>query len=169
MNAMLRKLRQIFGEIFLDPMPLKEFSNYDDYWKQRGRQEPKHRFVGGVPLTRSRPTASRPAGASRSLLTQCRLTAPRPTGTSLRSCPIGLQTFSRFVQTTYNPSVALPGEPHKGGVPLTRSRLTASRPAGMSRSLLSNRPTSLLSLCRGNRENGMQMLRPTSSQRLSKH
>ncbi len=42
---MLRKLRQIFGEIFLDPMPLKEFADYDDYWEQRGRQEPKYRFV----------------------------------------------------------------------------------------------------------------------------
>ena len=42
---MLRKLRQIFGEIFLDPMPLREFAGYDDYWDKRGRQEPKHRFV----------------------------------------------------------------------------------------------------------------------------
>ncbi len=42
---MLRKLRQIFGEIFLDPMPLREFADYDDYWQQRGRQEPKYRFV----------------------------------------------------------------------------------------------------------------------------
>lgn len=42
---MIRKIRQIFGEIFLDPMPLREFSDYDDYWDKRGRQEPKHRFV----------------------------------------------------------------------------------------------------------------------------
>ena len=42
---MLRKLRQIFGEIFLDPMPLKDFADYDDYWDKRGRQEPKYRFV----------------------------------------------------------------------------------------------------------------------------
>ncbi len=42
---MTRKLRQIFGEIFLDPMPLREFADYDDYWDQRGRQEPKYRFV----------------------------------------------------------------------------------------------------------------------------
>jgi len=42
---MIRKLRQIFGEIFLDPMPLQEFSDYHDYWEKRGRQEPKHRFV----------------------------------------------------------------------------------------------------------------------------
>ena len=33
---MIRKLRQIFGEIFLDPMPLREFSDYDDYWDKRG-------------------------------------------------------------------------------------------------------------------------------------
>jgi methionine biosynthesis protein MetW len=42
---MIRKLRQIFGEIFLDPMPLRQFSDYDDYWDKRGRQEPKFRFV----------------------------------------------------------------------------------------------------------------------------
>jgi methionine biosynthesis protein MetW len=42
---MIRKIKQIFDEIFLDPMPLKEFADYDDYWEQRGRQEPKHRFV----------------------------------------------------------------------------------------------------------------------------
>lgn len=42
---MIRKLRQIFGEIFLDPMPLKEFTDYDDYWQKRGRQEPKYRFT----------------------------------------------------------------------------------------------------------------------------
>jgi methionine biosynthesis protein MetW len=41
----IRKLRQIFGEIFLDSMPLMEFSNYDDYWEKRGEQKPKHRFV----------------------------------------------------------------------------------------------------------------------------
>jgi methionine biosynthesis protein MetW len=41
----IRKIRQIFGEIFLDPMPLREFSDYDDYWNKRGRQEPKYRFV----------------------------------------------------------------------------------------------------------------------------
>ncbi|MEX1114618.1 MAG: methionine biosynthesis protein MetW [Akkermansiaceae bacterium] len=42
---MIKKIRQIFDEIFLDPMPLKEFSNYDDYWDKRGKQEPKYRFV----------------------------------------------------------------------------------------------------------------------------
>lgn len=42
---MIRKLRQIFGEIFLDPMPLGEFADYDEYWEKRGRQEPKYRFV----------------------------------------------------------------------------------------------------------------------------
>ncbi|QTN32190.1 methyltransferase domain-containing protein [Akkermansiaceae bacterium] len=42
---MIRKILQIFREIFLDPMPLNEFSDYDDYWEKRGRQEPKHRFV----------------------------------------------------------------------------------------------------------------------------
>jgi methionine biosynthesis protein MetW len=42
---MIRKVRQIFAEIFLDPMPLQEFSDYDDYWQKRGRQEPKFRFV----------------------------------------------------------------------------------------------------------------------------
>jgi len=42
---MIHKLRQIFSEIFLDPMPLKEFADYDDYWDKRGRQEPKYRFV----------------------------------------------------------------------------------------------------------------------------
>lgn len=26
-------------------MPLKEFVDYNDYWQQRGRQEPKYRFV----------------------------------------------------------------------------------------------------------------------------
>ena len=55
MNAMLRKLRQIFGEIFLDPMPLREFSDYDDYWKQRGRQEPKYRFVWVAALSNCSP------------------------------------------------------------------------------------------------------------------
>ena len=42
---MLHKIKQIFGEIFLDPMPLREFTDYDDYWEKRGRQEPKYRFV----------------------------------------------------------------------------------------------------------------------------
>lgn len=42
---MIRKFRQIFGEIFLNPMPLKEFSDYDDYWEKRGKQEPKYRFI----------------------------------------------------------------------------------------------------------------------------
>jgi methionine biosynthesis protein MetW len=42
---MIRKLRQIFDEIFLNPMPLTDFSNYDDYWEKRGKQEPKYRFV----------------------------------------------------------------------------------------------------------------------------
>lgn len=42
---MIGKLRQIFGEVFLDPMPLREFSDYDDYWEKRGKQEPKYRFI----------------------------------------------------------------------------------------------------------------------------
>jgi methionine biosynthesis protein MetW len=42
---MIRKLRKIFGEIFLDPMPLGEFTDYDEYWDKRVRQEPKYRFV----------------------------------------------------------------------------------------------------------------------------
>jgi methionine biosynthesis protein MetW len=42
---MIRKLRQIFGEVFLYPMPLKEFSDYDDYWEKRVKQEPKYRFI----------------------------------------------------------------------------------------------------------------------------
>ncbi len=41
---MIAKLKQLFGEIFLDPMPLAEFRDYDDYWEKRGRQEPKYRF-----------------------------------------------------------------------------------------------------------------------------
>jgi len=44
-RPMIRKLRQLFCEVFFDPMPLREFSDYDDYWDKRGRQEPKHRFV----------------------------------------------------------------------------------------------------------------------------
>jgi hypothetical protein len=32
------------------------------------------------------------------LLTRCRLMAPRPAGTSLRSCPNCLQAFSSFVE-----------------------------------------------------------------------
>lgn len=51
-------------------------------------------------------------GTSRSLLIRCRLTAPHPAGTSLCSCPNGLQAFGRFVQTTYKPSVVLPWPAH---------------------------------------------------------
>jgi len=42
---MLRKIRRIFAEIFLDSMPLDDFSGYDDYWVKRDKQEPKYRFV----------------------------------------------------------------------------------------------------------------------------
>ncbi len=42
---MIRKLISLFREVFIDPMPLKDFADYDDYWEQRGRQEPKYRFV----------------------------------------------------------------------------------------------------------------------------
>lgn len=42
---MIDKIIQIFKEIFLDPMPLTEFEDYDDYWNKRGKQEPKFRFV----------------------------------------------------------------------------------------------------------------------------
>ncbi|MFT6793486.1 MAG: methionine biosynthesis protein MetW [Rubritalea sp.] len=42
---MIKKLNQIFREIFLDPIPLRDFSSYDDYWEKRGKQEPKYRFV----------------------------------------------------------------------------------------------------------------------------
>lgn len=42
---MFPKLSRIFSEIFLDPMPLKEFADYDDYWQQRGAQARKYRFV----------------------------------------------------------------------------------------------------------------------------
>lgn len=42
---MIRKLVSLFREVFIDPMPLEEFSDYDDYWEQRVRQEPKYRFV----------------------------------------------------------------------------------------------------------------------------
>jgi hypothetical protein len=37
----------------------------------------------------------------RLLLTRCRLTAPRPAGTSLRSCPNCLQAFSSFVKNIF--------------------------------------------------------------------
>ncbi len=64
-------------------------------------------FLSSPLLTRSRLTASRPAGTSLSLLTRSRPTASRPAGTShallskrLTSlqpfCPNGLQAFSRF-------------------------------------------------------------------------
>ncbi|MCH7227981.1 class I SAM-dependent methyltransferase [Haloferula sp. A504] len=42
---MIRKLISLYREVFIDPMPLEEFSDYDDYWDQRVRQEPKYRFV----------------------------------------------------------------------------------------------------------------------------
>lgn len=42
---MIRKLISLYREVFIDPMPLEEFSDYDDYWEQRVRQEPKFRFV----------------------------------------------------------------------------------------------------------------------------
>lgn len=42
---MIRKLVSLFREIFIDPMPLRNFEDYDDYWEQRVRQEPKYRFV----------------------------------------------------------------------------------------------------------------------------
>lgn len=42
---MTRKIIQIVREIFLDPMPLADFRDYDDYWEKRGKQEPKYRFV----------------------------------------------------------------------------------------------------------------------------
>ncbi len=41
----IRKIHRIFREIFIDPMPMAEFDDYDDYWKQRGHQEPKFRFT----------------------------------------------------------------------------------------------------------------------------
>lgn len=41
---MIAKIQKIIREIFFDPMPLSEFSDYDDYWEQRGKQEPKYRF-----------------------------------------------------------------------------------------------------------------------------
>ncbi len=44
-NSMIKKIIQIFDEIFLDPMPLKDFSDYDNYWEKREKQEPKYRFV----------------------------------------------------------------------------------------------------------------------------
>ncbi|MGJ8634641.1 MAG: class I SAM-dependent methyltransferase [Luteolibacter sp.] len=42
---MIHKLQRIFSEVFLDPIPLEEFTDYDDYWEKRGHQEPKYRFV----------------------------------------------------------------------------------------------------------------------------
>lgn len=42
---MIQKLRRIFSEIFIDPMPLTDFSNYDSYWDMRQKQDPKYRFV----------------------------------------------------------------------------------------------------------------------------
>lgn len=42
---MLRKLISLYREIFLDPMPMEEFRDYDDYWDKRIHQKPKYRFV----------------------------------------------------------------------------------------------------------------------------
>ena len=42
---MIRKIHQIFAEIFFDPMPLLEFKDYDDYWDKRIEQQAKYRFV----------------------------------------------------------------------------------------------------------------------------
>lgn len=42
---MLRKLISLYREIFLDPMPMEEFKDYDDYWEKRVHQKPKYRFV----------------------------------------------------------------------------------------------------------------------------
>jgi hypothetical protein len=97
-------------------------------------------------LTRSRLTASRPSGTSLSLLTRSRLTASRPSGTSLSLlskrltslqpfCPNGLQAFSRFVQTAYKPSAVFTID---SGAPPAPSALRAT-----SLSLVSKRPTSL--------------------------
>ena len=59
-------------------------------------------------LTHARRPRVRPCGPChtlRVLLTQCRLTALRPSGTSPRSCPNCLQAFSSFVQNSYRPSL----------------------------------------------------------------
>lgn len=42
--GLIGKTTRILREIFTDPMPLREFADYDDYWEQRGAQEPKFRF-----------------------------------------------------------------------------------------------------------------------------
>ena len=42
-SGIISHRRRIFSEIFLDPMPLREYSDYDDYWDQRGFQSLKFR------------------------------------------------------------------------------------------------------------------------------
>lgn len=42
---MFRKLLSLYREVFLDPMPMEEFRDYDEYWDKRIEQKPKHRFV----------------------------------------------------------------------------------------------------------------------------
>jgi len=41
---MLRKLLSLYREVFLDPMPMEDFRDYDDYWEKRDSQKPKFRF-----------------------------------------------------------------------------------------------------------------------------